>query len=323
VALQSDKVAWENALKDYDMLKFNNCISQKGYSDFFVKTYKITETPSSFLIDELGKIVIINPSVKNIIDYLEDQRNVQLNTDLQTVVSGKIILGNANSVPVSNQKLFLLNSKNDTVQTVSTNESGAFEFDNINASTSYKLLLQTNSSLINDNNLHLFLASPNNEIVSNFKFEDDIYAYDLLECELPYLKSVNDNHSKNKVDDGSIEDLYTLAVLFNSKTSVLSKDAIFKLNPIIAKLKANPKTKLHIISHTDSNGDEPSNLALTSKQSNSIITLLVSKGISKSRLLGVAKGETEIINKCQDSIPCSDSEHGLNRRTEFKFYPIQ
>ena len=56
VALQSDKIAWEQDLKKYDLLKINNCISQKGYSDFFIKGFKISQTPSSFLIDELGKI---------------------------------------------------------------------------------------------------------------------------------------------------------------------------------------------------------------------------------------------------------------------------
>ncbi|MBK6985392.1 MAG: hypothetical protein IPH32_11860 [Bacteroidetes bacterium] len=41
VALQSDKIAWENALKEYDLSKINNCIAQKGYDVFLQKYYKV------------------------------------------------------------------------------------------------------------------------------------------------------------------------------------------------------------------------------------------------------------------------------------------
>ena len=79
VALQSDKMAWEQDLRNFDLLKMNNCISTKGYNDFFVKGFKISQTPASFLIDEFGKIVFINPSIKMIIDYLNGKRNFIVN----------------------------------------------------------------------------------------------------------------------------------------------------------------------------------------------------------------------------------------------------
>jgi outer membrane protein OmpA-like peptidoglycan-associated protein len=321
VALQSDKVAWENAVKNYDLSKFNNCISQKGYSDFFVKTYKLTETPSSFLIDELGKIAIINPSIKSIIDYLDDKRNSQLSMDAQTVLSGKLVLGNQNSLPVSNQKVYLLNDKNDTLQTLILNEKGEFLIKNINISTAYKLLLTTNLNFVNPNDLPIFLTSENKEIISDFKKENNNYVYNLLECEIPYLKSLTDHEVISNID-ADIKQLYTQDILFTAKVSTLSKEAVLKLNPIITKLKANPKTKIQIISHTDSNGDSSSNMALSLKQSNSVVTYLVTKGIAKARLTAIAKGESEISNKCHDNIPCSEQEHNVNRRTEFKFYQI-
>jgi outer membrane protein OmpA-like peptidoglycan-associated protein len=319
VALQSDKVAWENALKEYDLSTLNNCIAQKGYSDFFVKSYKLTETTSSFLIDELGKIVAINPPLNTIIDYLDNKRNSLLNADVQSKLSGKVIVKN---VPLINEKIFLLSDKKDTLQIATLDEKGAFLFKNINASIPYYFGLNK-STKINVDNLNLvFLTSENGEIVSNFKNTNNGFEYNLLEAEIPYLKPLLDNEPSIKKDSGALKQLYVCDIVFETKVTVLPKESLLKLNAVITKLKANPKTKLEIISHTDSNGDAIENATLSSNQSNSIVDYIVSRGISKARLKSIGKGESEILNKCHDDIPCSEQEHRVNRRTEFKFYPI-
>ena len=319
VALQSDKVAWENVLKDYDLSSINNCIAQKGYGDFFVKTYKLTTTPSSFLIDEYGKIVAINPPLKTIIDYLDGKRNSQLSADVQSKLVGKIAVKNSS---LANEKLYLLSDKKDTIQTTILDESGSFVFKNVNTSASHYLFLNKSSKISDDNSKFVFLTSENKEIVSNFGLTDNGFEYNLSETEMPYLKPMVDNEPLVKKDSGALKHLYVSDILFESKTTVLSKEAIAKLNPIVSKLKANPRTKIEIISHTDSNGDAAQNTTISSKQANSILVYLVSKGISKNRIKAVGKGEFEILNKCHDDIPCSEAEHRVNTRTELKFYPL-
>jgi outer membrane protein OmpA-like peptidoglycan-associated protein len=319
VALQSDKIAWENALKEYDLSKINNCIAQKGYGDFFVKAYKLTETPSCFLIDELGKIVAINPPLNTIIDYLDNKRNSILVTDEQSKLSGKVIL---KSAPYVNEKIYLLSEKKDTLQITTIDEKGSFLFKNVNPSIPYNLFLNQNSKITEENNKYVFLASDNGEIISNFKSTDKGFEYNLLEAEIPYLKPLVDNEPSIKRDSGALKQLYVCDILFETKTTVLSQETLTKLNTVIAKLKANPKTKLEVISHTDSDGDAITNNTLSSKQSSTIVTYIVSKGIAKTRLKSIGKGESEILNKCQDDIPCSEKEHRANRRTEFKFYPL-
>lgn len=319
VALQSDKVSWENAIKEYDLSKFNNCIAQKGYNDFFVKSYKLTTTPSCFLIDELGKIVAINPPLKTIIDYLDEKRNSQLSTDVQSKLSGRIIV---KTIPLVNEKLYLLGDKKDTLQSTTLDENGAFLFKNVNTSASYHLFLHHNSKITDENTKFIFLTSENGETISNFKNIDNGYEYDLLEAEMPYLKPLVNNEPIVKKDSGALRQLYISDVIFEAKGTSLSKEAMAKLNAVVAKLKTHPKIKLEIISHTDSNGDAPSNTLLSSKQSNSIMAYIVTKGISKTRLKSIGKGEFEIVNKCHDDIPCEEQEHRANRRTEFKFYPI-
>jgi outer membrane protein OmpA-like peptidoglycan-associated protein/peroxiredoxin len=318
VALQSDKVTWESNLKEYDLSKINNCIAQKGYGDFFVKTYKLTETPTSFLIDELGKIVFVNPSIAMIIHYLDDKRNSVLSADIQSKLSGKVL---NDAKPLANEKVWLLNDKKDTIQSAVLNDKGAFLFKDINPTVSYNLYVKPASTLKEGH--FVFLTSENGEIISNFKSTGSGYEFTLLDAELPYLKPLADNETVVKKDNEILSDLYMSEVLFDKKAATLSKSALAKLDLVVAKLRENPKSKIEIISHTDSNGDATANLALSAKQSSSIVTYLSAKGIGKARLKSTGKGESEIINKCRDGINCPEEEHHANRRTEFKFYPAQ
>lgn len=321
VALQSDKIAWGEDLKKFGLSKLSNCIAQRGYSDPFIKNYKITQTPTSFLIDEFGKIIFVNPSIKTIIDYLEQRRNSQLNLDVQTKLVGKIMFGNGQLFPLANEKVWFLNDKNDTIQSVTLDEKGKFLLRNINTSLNLTVYIKFSSKINEDQTV--FLTSENGEIVSPFIKNEIGYDYTLLDAEMPYLKTLFDNEPIVKTDKGGLKELYMSEQLFKPKTTVLSKEAITKLNAVIVKLNGNPKIRVEIISHTDSNGDAKSNLNLTLKQSASIAEYLLLEDISQSRIKTIGKGEEEIINKCKDGVVCSDAEHSVNRRTEFKFFALQ
>ncbi len=141
---------------------------------------------------------------------------------------------------------------------------------------------------------------------------------------MPYLKPLFYNENKSSSSqDKSLKDLNMTEKVFKAKETVLSSEAQTKMNIVLTKLKQNPKTRLEISSHTDSNGDAKANKTLTLSQANSIVTYLVSKGIDKSRLKAFGKGEDEISNKCKDGVTCSEAEHAANRRVEFKFYTTQ
>ena len=91
------------------------------------------------------------------------------------------------------------------------------------------------------------------------------------------------------------------------------------LDSIVTILKESKNLKLEIYSHTDSNGDDFFNLELSNQRAAAALEYINLKGVSKSRLSGKGFGEAKIINRCINEIPCTDSEHGINRRTEFKF----
>ena len=318
VAMQSDKNAWMQDLEKYNLAEINNCISLRGYSDMFIKNYKISSTPSSFLIDEMGKIIAINPSIKTIIEYLDSKRNVELNTDVQTKISGKILFGNKTLQALSGEILYFIKGQ-DTLTSMLLGEKGNFFMDNLNTQENLKVFIKSTNKIQDDQTV--YITSENGEIVSEFIKIDNGFEYTILDAEMAYLKSSSDNQS-SVISDKSLKGLYDVEQLFLSKEIVLSADSKNKLKAIVLKLKENPKTKLEIISHTNAIGDVKNNLTTTIKQSNAVVNFLISKGIDKSRLKPIGKGEQEILNKCKDGIKCSDAEHKQNCRIEFKFYPL-
>lgn len=79
-----------------------------------------------------------------------------------------------------------------------------------------------------------------------------------------------------------------------------------------------PDLVIELSSHTDSRGDNEFNKKLSQRRANSTKSWLVEEGITPSRIKAVGYGETKLLNKCKDKVKCTEEEHQLNRRSEFK-----
>jgi outer membrane protein OmpA-like peptidoglycan-associated protein len=44
---------------------------------------------------------------------------------------------------------------------------------------------------------------------------------------------------------------------------------------------------------------------------------MIKKGVSPGRLTAKGYGESQLLNKCSDGVPCTREQHQLNRRSEF------
>ncbi|WP_161889331.1 OmpA family protein [Pontibacter russatus] len=95
-------------------------------------------------------------------------------------------------------------------------------------------------------------------------------------------------------------------------------DAAKELDKLVMLLKSNPSIKIELSSHTDSRESENYNQVLSEKRAQSAVDYLVSKGIDRARLTAKGYGKTRLVNGCGDGVQCSEEEHQLNRRTEFK-----
>jgi len=78
----------------------------------------------------------------------------------------------------------------------------------------------------------------------------------------------------------------------------------------------NPHTVLYVSSHTDSRASNAYNEALSERRAASVNQYLTSLGISPERIKLEWFGEERLVNDCGDGLPCSETNHQLNRRSE-------
>ena len=97
----------------------------------------------------------------------------------------------------------------------------------------------------------------------------------------------------------------------------IRKDAEPSLNNLVRIMNENPIT-VELGSHTDCRGTGEYNVRLSQRRAESAVTYIISKGIDPRRITAYGYGETQLVNKCSDGVPCSEAEHQDNRRTEFK-----
>ena len=96
------------------------------------------------------------------------------------------------------------------------------------------------------------------------------------------------------------------------------KDAEQDLDLLYNLMNEYPDMVIELSSHTDSRGNDGYNQDLSQRRANSAKEYLVGKGIDQRRVQAVGYGEIQIMNKCTNGVDCTEEEHRINRRTEFK-----
>ncbi len=111
----------------------------------------------------------------------------------------------------------------------------------------------------------------------------------------------------NKMSDKIFFDYNKANLTANSKKE-LDKMAQVMLNDPSLLLKAE--------TFTDSRGSDAYNMQLSKERSAAVIGYLVAKGVEKSRLTGIGRGEANPVVDCSSG-DCTDEEYEQSRRTEF------
>lgn len=95
-------------------------------------------------------------------------------------------------------------------------------------------------------------------------------------------------------------------------------DAMPELDKLVKVMKENPGIFIELSSHTDSRGGDNFNKKLSQKRAESAVRYIINNGIVVERICAKGYGESKLLNHCKNNVKCSDEEHQLNRRTEFK-----
>ncbi|MBA9076134.1 MULTISPECIES: OmpA family protein [Rufibacter] len=98
----------------------------------------------------------------------------------------------------------------------------------------------------------------------------------------------------------------------------LRPEAILELDKVVAMLQDNPEVRIELSSHTDSRQSHRYNQMLSQMRAAAAVKYILSKGIAPKRIIAKGYGETKLLNRCKDGVSCSEEDHQLNRRTEFK-----
>jgi len=106
-------------------------------------------------------------------------------------------------------------------------------------------------------------------------------------------------------------------IFYDFNKADIRPDAALELDKLVATLMENPTVKIELSSHTDCRGKDAYNLSLSERRAKSAVDYVISKGIAKDRLKskGYGKSKPAVDCKCEQ---CTDEQHELNRRTEFK-----
>ncbi|AXT60092.1 cell envelope biogenesis protein OmpA [Aquimarina sp. AD10] len=232
-------------------------------------------------------------------DIYSFKQTEDLITECNQYVTG-VVTDAVSKEVLANAEVMLMDDNNQEIGLVATDNKGRYKFD-LECETSYivratktsysptEAILATNNALEYEHNLALQISTGSIDDKKEYKKGDDLAL--LLDLEPIY---------------------------FDLDKSFIRPDAEVELQKIIAALKEYPELKIDVRSHTDSRADDNYNMYLSERRAKSTVKYILQKGeIDPSRVTGRGYGETNLINKCANAIPCEDQEHQLNRRSEF------
>ena len=132
-------------------------------------------------------------------------------------------------------------------------------------------------------------------------------------------QTINFKLRSNKIEPGvDLAKLLNIPIIhFDFDQSNIRPDAEVELQKVLAIMEEYPELKINIRSHTDSRGSAVYNQGLSERRAQSTFQYLVDKGIAKERMTYEGLGESELLNGCDGSVPCTEAQHQLNRRSEF------
>jgi outer membrane protein OmpA-like peptidoglycan-associated protein len=117
----------------------------------------------------------------------------------------------------------------------------------------------------------------------------------------------------------SLVEYQALPISWNLGSATLTSAAKSIIDTrLMPVLNQNPGVKVELASHTDVRGSASNNKSLSERRAKAVADYLISKGVNPSLLVANGYGETKVKNRCREGVSCTEREHAVNRRTEFR-----
>lgn len=311
VAVQSDRNAWNETIKNDSLSNFINAIANRGYNDEVCKKFSVTSVPHDVLIDETGSIIAINPKIRDIEDMLDERKNFQ---PLKKDVVGTLALSSNPADLLKYGKLYLFDAYGDSVARTVTNGNGVFTFSDIKLNQDFILKVDNQSDIVTTDPLALYSAK--GEKLLEGKTMEGGFVFHIPSKSSYKLTETDESTLNGQIGQVSvIKDL-----VFKSNGLELTPKDEKELNSIFIILQKNKSLSVEITTHTDTKTDSKKAMDLTNKQSNTVANYFIRKGIPSNRIKVSSKGNSQPRKNCSGGEECSEEDHKLNRRVEFVVY---
>ncbi|MCW3077645.1 MAG: hypothetical protein JWO32_2254 [Bacteroidetes bacterium] len=312
VAVQSDKNAWSETIKNDSLSNFINGLAYRGYNDDICKKFNITSVPNDILIDESGTIIAINPRIRDIEDMLDDRKNFQ---PVKKDVVGSLALSSNPADLLKFGRLYLFDAYGDSLAKTTTNNNGAFVLSDIKLNQDFILKVDNGTDIITSDPLALY-TSKGEKILEGKTMEGGFVFY--IPAKLSYKLTENSDDVTLSGGIGQVNVVKSLT--FKANGAELTPKDEGELNSIFLILHKNKALNVEITTHTDSKLDDKAAMDLTLRQSNTIKNYFLKKGIAPARIKISARGKNQPRNPCPTPGECSEEDHKQNRRVEFLVY---
>lgn len=249
-----------------------------------------------------------NGSGKDDLYYVRMKLGTELN--ISQDITGKII-DQKTKQPILDAFVFLYDSKHRMIEQIEVDKRGEYVFKDVKINRDYYVSVKATGYVSEEKSVEDVTLT--DVKVVNFQLLKD------TTLDIDHYNNSGEAQSYKEIQKG--EDLgkrLALApIYFDHDSAIIRTDAQFELAKVVMMMKNNPTMKIQVRSHTDSKGSDAYNMGLSERRAQTTVDWLIYQGINPSRLSAKGYGETNIINHCQNNVPCLEKEHQQNRRSEF------
>ena len=210
----------------------------------------------------------------------------------QLIIEGTVVEANTNT-PLPNALVTLLDPNGRKIADLITDKAGRYEI-NIDRDADY--IIDTKKENYVENKQNITSKGIKNSVTK---------------------LTTNITLEPVALEDIPIEELYPIYFDFNKYN--IRKDGTVELDRIVnLMMNVYPNMVIKIESHTDSRGTSTYNDMLSQERAKATYEYLVKNGVDPSRITEYkGYGEQKLANECDGTVNCTESQHQLNRRTQF------
>ncbi|MBL4623600.1 MAG: OmpA family protein [Flavobacteriales bacterium] len=186
-------------------------------------------------------------------------------------------------------EVYLVDDQGNIVYTTTTDENGDFVFENLPSDKHYVIKFDEEDTQMKV----LFMDKEGQQVGSSTADASGDFDYAYLKQKKEYISLLTANDAIIKIVDDP--DFIMFMINFEYDRVEVQTDERVELNKLVELMKRNPHISVQINAFADSKGADEYNNKLTQKRANESKVYVVSKGISKNRVIAKGYGEKKPI----------------------------